>query len=71
MKTLIVVLLVLWLAFAIIGALLEGLFWLLVIGVVAFIVTAARGGSSCAPTGDDPPERTISSAPRRSPWPAP
>lgn len=43
MKTLIVVLLVLWLAFAIIGALLEGLFWLLVIGVVAFIATAAWG----------------------------
>lgn len=43
MKTLIVVLLVLWIAVAIIGALLEGLFWLLVIGVVAFIATAAWG----------------------------
>lgn len=43
MKTLIIVLLVLWLAFSLIGALIEGLFWLLVIGIVAFIATAAWG----------------------------
>ena len=43
MKTLIIALLVLWLVFAVLGALLEGLFWLLVIGVVAFLATAAWG----------------------------
>lgn len=43
MKTLIIALLVLWLVFAVIGALIEGLFWLLVLGVVAFIATAIWG----------------------------
>ncbi|WP_193315204.1 hypothetical protein [Nostocoides sp. F2B08] len=43
MKTLIIALLVLWLVFALLGAVLEGLFWLLVIGVVAFLATAAWG----------------------------
>ena len=51
MKTLIVVLLVLWLVFALLGALLEGLFWLLVIGVVAFVATAAYGWFSMRSTG--------------------
>ncbi|HSP60454.1 MAG TPA: hypothetical protein VLO09_05285 [Ornithinimicrobium sp.] len=43
MKTLIVALLVLWLVLAVLGAILEGLFWLLVIGVLAFLATAAWG----------------------------
>lgn len=43
MKTLIVLLLVLWLVFSLVGALIEGLLWLLVIGVVAFIATAVWG----------------------------
>ena len=43
MKTLIVLLLVLWLVLSLIGAIIEGLVWLLVIGVVAFIATAAWG----------------------------
>ena len=36
-------LLVVWLALAIIGALVEGLFWLLMIGLVLFLATAAFG----------------------------
>lgn len=43
MKTLIVVLLVTWLVIALLGAILEGLFWLLVVGVVLFLATAAYG----------------------------
>jgi hypothetical protein len=43
MKTLILVLLALWLVFAVLGAVLEGLFWLTVIGLVAFAATAAFG----------------------------
>ena len=43
MKTLIVGLLILWIVLSVLGALLEGLFWLLVIGVVAFLATAAWG----------------------------
>ncbi|WP_346619436.1 hypothetical protein [Blastococcus montanus] len=36
-------LLVVWLALAVIGALIEGLFWLLVLGVLLFLGTAAYG----------------------------
>ena len=43
MKALIVLLLVLWLVFSLVGALIEGLLWLLVIGVVLFLATAAWG----------------------------
>jgi hypothetical protein len=43
MKTLIIALLVLWLVFAVLGAVIEGLLWLLAIGVVAFLATAAWG----------------------------
>ncbi|MGY1914281.1 hypothetical protein ABC795_05145 [Blastococcus sp. HT6-30] len=39
----IALLLVVWLALAVIGAVVEGLFWLLVIGVVLFLATAAYG----------------------------
>ncbi len=39
----IALLLVVWLAFVIIGALVEGLFWLLVVGAVLFLATAAYG----------------------------
>ncbi|MGY1718937.1 hypothetical protein ACI8AG_07810 [Blastococcus sp. SYSU DS0552] len=38
-------LLVVWLALSIIGALIEGLFWLLLVGVVLFLATAAYGWS--------------------------
>jgi hypothetical protein len=40
---LLVVLLVLWLVLALLGAVIKGLLWLLVIAVVAFLATAAWG----------------------------
>jgi len=43
MKTLIVVLLVAWLLLSLVGALVEGLLWLLFIGAVLIAVTAAYG----------------------------
>lgn len=43
MKALIIALLVVWLVLTLLGALIEGLFWLLVIGVVLFLATAAWG----------------------------
>ncbi|MFK5634990.1 MULTISPECIES: hypothetical protein [unclassified Ornithinimicrobium] len=52
MKTLIITLLILWLVFAVLGAVLEGLFWLLVIGVVAFLATAAWGWVKLRPGSD-------------------
>ncbi|MGY2082182.1 hypothetical protein [Blastococcus sp. SYSU DS0539] len=36
-------LLVVWLVLSIIGALVEGLFWLLLLGAVLFLATAAYG----------------------------
>ena len=36
-------LLVVWLALTVIGAVVEGLFWLLVVGAVLFVATAAFG----------------------------
>ncbi|MGY2130217.1 hypothetical protein [Blastococcus sp. SYSU DS0617] len=39
----IALLLVIWLALAVVGAVVEGLFWLLVIGIVLFVATAAYG----------------------------
>ncbi len=39
----IALLLVVWLALAVIGAVIEGLFWLLVVGAVLFVATAALG----------------------------
>jgi hypothetical protein len=43
MKTLIIVLLVAWLVLSLIGALVEGLLWLLVIGLVLLAATAVFG----------------------------
>ncbi|MGY1838721.1 MULTISPECIES: hypothetical protein [unclassified Modestobacter] len=43
MLALIALLLVVWLVVTVIGALVEGLFWLFVVGVVLFLVTAAWG----------------------------
>lgn len=43
MKTLIIILLVLWLAFSLVGLLIEGLLWLLWIGILLFVATAAWG----------------------------
>lgn len=43
MGTIIVVLLVLWLVFGVLGFVIKGLFWLGVIGVVLFLATAAWG----------------------------
>jgi hypothetical protein len=40
---LIVVLLIVWLALIVIGAVIKGLFWLLIIGAVLFVATAAFG----------------------------
>ena len=39
----IALLLVVWLAIIVIGAVVEGLFWLIVIGAVLFVATAAFG----------------------------
>lgn len=43
MKVLLIVLLALWLGLTLLGAIVEGLFWLLVIGAVLFVVTAVWG----------------------------
>ena len=43
MLALVGLLLVIWLAFVLIGALIKGLLWLLVIGAVLFAVTAGVG----------------------------
>lgn len=43
MKTLIVVLLLLWLATSVIGAVIEGLLWLLFIGLILLVATAIFG----------------------------
>ncbi|TWH74739.1 hypothetical protein [Modestobacter roseus] len=43
MLALIALLLVAWLVVTVIGALVEGLFWLFVVGVVLFLGTAAWG----------------------------
>ena len=43
MLGIIALLLVIWLAVAVVGAVVEGLFWLLVIGAVLFLATAAYG----------------------------
>jgi hypothetical protein len=40
---LIALLLIIWLAFVVIGAVVHGLFWLLIIGVILFLVTSAFG----------------------------
>ncbi len=39
----IALLLVVWLALSIVGAVVEGLFWLLIVGVILFVLTAAVG----------------------------
>ena len=39
----IALLLVIWLAVVVIGAVVEGLFWLVVVGAVLFVATAAYG----------------------------
>lgn len=46
MKALIIALLVLWLVFSVLGAVIEGLLWLLWIGILAFVATAAWGALS-------------------------
>ena len=43
MTGLIVFLLVLWLVLAVLGALLEGLFWLTVVGLVLLVATGVYG----------------------------
>jgi hypothetical protein len=43
MWRLIGILLVVWLAVTLIGAVVKGLFWLAVVGVLFFVVTAALG----------------------------
>lgn len=43
MKNLIIALLVLWLVLSLLGALVKGLLWLLVVGIVLFAVTAVWG----------------------------
>ena len=43
MLAIIGILLIIWLGFTLLGALLKGLFWLAIIGGVLFIATAAYG----------------------------
>lgn len=43
MKALLIVLLVVWLLVSLVGALIEGLLWLLAIGAVLFLATAVWG----------------------------
>lgn len=43
MKTIIIALLVLWLVFSVLGAVIEGLLWLLWVGILLFVATAAWG----------------------------
>lgn len=43
MKVLLIILLVLWLGLTLVGAIVEGLLWLLVVGAVLFVATAAWG----------------------------
>lgn len=43
MKALLIALLVLWLVVSVVGAVVEGLFWLLVIGALLFVATAVWG----------------------------
>ena len=45
MSTFIILLLILWLAVAFTGAFVEGLFWLLVVGAILFLVTGVFGWS--------------------------
>lgn len=42
---LVALLLVVWLALVVIGAIVEGLFWLVVVAAVAFVATAVIGGT--------------------------
>nr|NLD39993.1 hypothetical protein [Actinomycetales bacterium] len=43
MKTLLIVLIVAWLLLSLVGALIEGLLWLLGIGLLLLVITAAFG----------------------------
>lgn len=43
MLPVVVVLLLVWLALSILGAVIEGLFWLTIVGVVLFLGTATYG----------------------------
>lgn len=43
MLAIIGLLLIIWLAFVVIGAVVHGLIWLLIIGVILFLVTSAFG----------------------------
>ena len=44
MLALLVVVLVVWLVFVLLGFLIKGFFWLAVIGIILFIATAIFGG---------------------------
>ncbi|MEX1077952.1 MAG: hypothetical protein WED09_02435 [Homoserinimonas sp.] len=44
MWTIIAILLIIWLAVSILGFIIEGLFWLAILGIVLFVVTAIVGG---------------------------
>lgn len=43
MWTVIVILLIIWLALSVLGFVLEGLFWLAVVGIILFVATAIYG----------------------------
>lgn len=44
MLTLLIVLLIIWLALSIVGFVVKGLLWLAIIGIVLFVITAIVGG---------------------------
>ena len=50
MWRLIGILLVVWLVVTVVGAVVEGLFWLVVVGLLFFAGTAAPAGTSAAPS---------------------
>jgi hypothetical protein len=43
MKALLIVLLAVWLLVTLVGVLIEGLFWLMVVGLLLFVATAVWG----------------------------
>lgn len=43
MWTIIVILLVIWLILSVLGFVVKGLFWLAVVGIILFVITAVAG----------------------------
>ncbi len=43
MLTLVIILLIIWLVFAILGFVIKSLFWLAIVGIILFVITALWG----------------------------